>query len=152
MGWEMRATTLFSDQVVNASELRSNQKYWLEEALRRPITVSYNRKSLAIVNRDQVRDLYIRLHYAELLLTACRDISKGRIFDEFPWLEYLNTKEREQFVEELLSCFNQSTKNGNWDQMDNLIADWKATAEAEHSPVVISALKDNSAEYVAIDE
>jgi hypothetical protein len=81
---------------------------------------------------------------------ACRDISKGRIFDELPWLAYLSMKERQQFIEELLNCFNQSIKTGNWDQMDNLIADWKATAEAESNPEVMTALKDNSAEYVPI--
>ena len=151
MGWEMSTGTLFSDYVVNASELRNTQKHWLEEALKRPVTISYNRKSLAIVNRDQVRDLYIRLHYAELLLMACQDVSKGRIFDELPWLEYLSMKEREQFIEELLKCFNQSIKTGNWDQMDNLIADWKATAEAESNPEVMTVLKDNSSEYVSID-
>ena len=134
--------TVFSDHVVNASDLRANQKRWLEEAFKNPITVNYSHRLLAIMNRDQVRDLFIRARYAELALSACQDLKKGRVFDEAPWLEYLGQKEREQFRDELLDSFMRASKTGDWNEVGDLLSDWKATAEVKRNPAIVTALND----------
>ncbi len=149
----MVVETVFSDRVVNASDLRKNQRQWLEEALKRPVTVNYSRRQLAIMNRDQVRDLFIKVQFAELALAACRDIDKGGIFEKLPWLEYLTVEDRAQFRDELLNAFLKSSKTGNWDDLDELISDWKATAETERSPEIVKALKEGetATDYVALE-
>lgn len=146
--------TVFSDHVVSASDLRANQKRWLQEALKRPVTVNYNRKQLAIMKRELVRDLLIKVHFADLTLAACRDLEKGSIFETFPWLESLTPKERLEFRDELIECFAGSSKTGRWDDMDDLIADWKATAEAKRSPQLVRALKDEPSpgDYVTLSQ
>jgi hypothetical protein len=146
--------TLFSDHVVNASDLRSNQKRWLEEALKRPVTVNYSRRQLAIMNREQARDLFMRVRFAEVALAVCRDLDKRGIFETFPWLESLSKKERSEFREEILDCFAKSSKTGRWNAMEDLIADWKATAEAKQHPEIVRALRDEGtpAEYVTLSE
>ncbi len=145
--------TLFSDQVVNASDLRKNQKQWLEEALKRPVTVNYSRKQLAIMNRDQVRDLFIKVQFAELALAACRNVDKGSILEKLPWLEQLNAEDRARFRDELVNTFLKSSKTGKWDELEDLLSDWKATAETERSPEVVKALKEGetAADYVSLD-
>ncbi len=149
----MVVETVFSDRVVNASDLRKNQRQWLEEALKRPVTVNYSRKQLAIMNRDQVRDLFMRVQFAELALAACRDIGRGSILEKLPWLEQLNAEDRARFRDELVNTFLKSSKTGNWDDLDELISDWKATAETERSPEIVKALKEGetATDYVALE-
>ena len=146
--------TLFSDHVVNASDLRSNQKHWFEEALKRPVTINYSRKQLAIMNREHARDLFMRARFADLALAACRDLEKGSIFETFPWLESLSKKEKTEFREGLLDCFAKASKTSRWNDMEDLIGDWKATAEAKQHPEIVKALKHegSSADYVALSE
>ena len=145
--------TVFSDFIVKASELRRNQKRWLDEAHRNPITVSYGRRQLAIINREQVRGLYMEKHYLELVLRAFQELTEGSKSDTFPWVEHLSDEERKQFQKELLACVTRAVIAGDWSQMENLIQDWKATAETEQIPEIVRALQDEErrSEYVTLE-
>ena len=149
----MVVETVFSDRVVNASDLRKNQKRWLEEALKRPVTVNYSRKQLAIMNRDQVRDLFIKVQFAELALAACQNSDNGSILEKLPWLEHLSSEHKTQFRDELVNTFLKLSKTGKWDELEDLISDWKATAETEGDPEIVKALKDaeTAKGYVSLD-
>jgi len=70
------ASTVFSDTIVNATDLRKNQKQWLERAYNKPITVNYGRRQLAIMNREQVNKLYMATHYLELVIKVCDEFEK----------------------------------------------------------------------------
>jgi len=148
----MAVSTVFSDFIVNASDLRKNQKRWLEEAYKNPITVSYGHKQLAIINREQIRKLYIERHYSELVLRAYQEFVRRRKSDAFPWVEYLSDEEKMQFHNELLTCAMKSIITGNWSQLEHLIQDWEATAETERSTEIIKALQDEetSSDYVTL--
>lgn len=147
-------STVFSDFIVNASDLRNNQKQWLERAYNSPITVSYGRRQLAIMNREQVGRLYAANYYLELVTRACDEFMKENRSSTFPWVEYLSDDEKMQFHREILNRAIKSTLTGNWTQLENLIQDWKATAEVESSPELVKALmaKEDSSQYVEIKE
>ena len=135
-------STVFSDFIVNATDLRKNQKHWLEKAYDNPITVSYGRKQLAIMSREQVGKLYTEKYYAELVLKACQEFMNEKKSATFPWVEYLADDEGVQFHNELLSCAMKSIITGDWTQLEYLIQDWKATAETERNPEIVKMLQD----------
>ena len=146
------ASTVFSDFIVNATDLRKNQKHWLEKAYDNPITITYGRKKLAIMSREQVGKLYTEKYYAELVLKACQEFTKEQKSDTFPWMEYLSDDEKIQFHSEILNCAMKSIITGDWTQLEYLIQDWEATAETERNPEIVKMLQDKgtSEEYVTL--
>jgi len=145
-------STVFSDFIVNATDLRKNQKQWLERAYNNPITVSYGRKQLAIMNRDQISKLYMKEYYAELVLSACQEFMEGLRSNTFPWMEYLSDEEKTQFHKELLTSATKAIFSDNWVHLEHLIADWKATAETAQHPEIVEQLqhKGTPEEYVTL--
>ena len=95
--------TVFSDYIVNATDLRNNQKKWLERAYNEPITVNYGRKQLAIMNREKVGKLYASIYYSELVLKTCHEIKEKNRSDTLPWVDYLSDDDKFKFQSELLS-------------------------------------------------
>lgn len=146
-------STVFSDFIVNATDLRNNQKQWLERAYVKPITVNYGRRQLAIINREQVGRLYAAQYYSELVLKACEEFKEDSRSTIFPWAEYLSYEGKAQFHSELLRRTIQCIITGDWNQVEYVIEDWKATAEVERNPKLVKALKskEDSSQYVEIE-
>ena len=48
-------TTVFSDEIINPTELKKNQRHWLDKAQRQPVTVKFGDSGLAIVDRELIR-------------------------------------------------------------------------------------------------
>lgn len=147
-------STVFSDFIVSATDLRNNQKQWLERAYTEPITVSYGRKQLAIINREKVGKLYASIYYAELVLKVCQEIKEKNKSDTLPWVDYLSDIDKMKFQSELLSTILKAMVTGNWTQLEHLIEDWNATAEVENNPELAKALllEEDSSEYVKIKD
>ncbi len=145
-------STVFSDFLINATDLRKNQKHWLARAYENPITISYGRKQLAIMNRDQVGKLYTEKYYAELVLKACQEFVKGLKSDTFPWVEYLSDDEKTEFHSELLTSIMTAIITDNWTPLEYLIEDWKATAETAQNPEIAEQLQHRGTpkEYVTL--
>ena len=147
-------STVFSDSIVSATELRNNQKQWLEKAFEEPITVSYGRKQLAIMNRERVGILYTSIHYSELILKACQEFREQQKSDVFPWIEYLSESDKITFHKEILSTTLKAIVTGKWDSLEQLISDWQATAMVEKSPEIAEELrgKEEPSHYINIEE
>jgi len=135
-------STVFSDTIVNATDLRNNQKQWLERAYNKPITVSYGRKQLAIMNREQVSKLYMATYYLELVIKVYDEFEKEGKSKTFPWVENLSEGDRLQFHKALLTNALRSVITNNWTQLEYLIQDWEATAEVEGDPELAKALME----------
>jgi hypothetical protein len=134
-------TVAFSDDIVNASELRSRQKYWLEKASSGPVTVMYGARKLAIIDRNEVYNLYRQKHYTELVIKHCEEVLKGSDSRVFPWLCHLDDEEREEFHSDLITGMVRTIVTGDWSDIDELIEDWLATAEAKRDTDFIGELK-----------
>lgn len=145
-------TIAFSDEIVNATELRNKQSHWLTMASKRPVTVTYGSRKLTILNREKIRNLYIQAHHLELFVKYCNGVMKGVKSSEFPWVEYLDDEEKKQFHEEYISSIMVAIVTENWEGVETLLEDWKATAETESNPDVMKALKTKvpKEEYVTI--
>ena len=146
--------TLFGDSIVNATDLRTHQKQWLEKACHSPVTVNYGRKQLAIMNRDQVSKLYTANYYTELVLKACQEYRENKESTVFPWVENLQDDEKVEFYTELLNCTLKTIVTGNWDKLDILIEDWMATAEVEQDSELARVLlsKVDPSQYVEVED
>lgn len=148
------ASTVFSDLIVSATDLRNNQKQWLERAYTEPITVSYGRKQLAIMNREKVGKLYASIYYSELVLKACQEIKEKNKSDTLPWVDYLSDIDKMRFQGELLNTTLKAMVTGNWIHLEHLIEDWQATAEVESNPELVKALlsEEDPSDYVKIKD
>jgi len=148
-------STIFSDIIVSPTDLRRNQKLFLEGAYDKPITVKYGRKQLAILRREQVNYMIMARYYADLVIRYCQEIHSGkRESVVFPWIDTLDTEERQEFLNELLMEFRDSSERNNWSRLAQLLDEWKSTSEAKRNPEIIKLMQniDSPREYVVLDK
>ena len=145
-------TVAFSDDIVNASELRSKQKYWFEKASSKPLTVTYGSRKLAIMDREVVHKLFLQKHYLGLVMKYCEEVLRGVDSSTFPWISYLDKEEREEFHNELITNVVKANTTNNWSDVDELLEDWEATAEANQDKGFIKSLeaKVSKGDYIPI--
>ncbi len=134
--------TILSDELINSTELRNNQKEWLDRAYISPVSIKSGRKRLVLLNRDEARDMYTLNHYAETIIQFCQEqfsgLGKSVIF---PWVEYLTQEEIEEFKTELITTFVKAIRRRKWHIIEDIITDWAATAEVERNPQLSKLLK-----------
>jgi len=133
--------TILSDELINSTELRNNQKEWLDRAYINPVSIKSGHKRLVLLNRDDVRDMYTLNHYAETIIHFCQEQLSG--FGKsaiFPWIESLTQEEVEEFKTELITTFVKATRRRKWSTLEEIIRDWAATAEAKTNPEVMELL------------
>lgn len=147
-------TTFLSDVVITPTELRTRQKHWLTKAAENVITITNGHKKLALIDRERVSKLYAQKHYSELVIKYCQEIEKNKKSDAFPWVEYLNDEEKLEFRDELLVNIMIAITTDEWLSMENLIEDWKATAEVNIKPKIAKALlaKEDPSKYVSVKD
>jgi len=148
-------TPILSDEVINSTELRNNQKRWLDRAYVNPVSIMSGNKKLVLLNREHAKHMYSLTHYAEIVLQFCRERIGGESESKvFPWTKYLNKEEAEEFSRELLTTFEKATNSREWLLFEELLEDWKATANAISNPDLTKALlaKAEPSKYVKLKE
>ena len=145
-------TTMFSDEVINSSQLRSQQKRWLDKAYIEPISIVSGEKKLVLLNRERARDILIFNHYAQMIIQFCQEQKGGIVRDSkvFTWIKHLSEDAIFEFHHELLTTFAEVIHSKDWLTLDDLLNDWIATAEVESKPKLAEALlaKEDPARYV----
>jgi hypothetical protein len=134
-------TTLFSDEIVNPTDLRKNQKRWLDMAAKSPVSIAYGKYNLALLNREHIADIYKANHYLVLAMKLCTGISCNEKISEFPWIEHLDSTERLDFALDFTQNISSSMITGDWEKVENVFSDWKATAETLSNKEAREALK-----------
>lgn len=147
--------TILSDDLINSTEFRNNQSRWLNKAYASPISIISGKKKLVLLNREYAKNMYQLNNYARLVAQFCREQHKGLIkkSEAFPWIEHLEEKEIARFHIELLSTFVDALRNDNSSIMEDVLNDWKATAEvAGDSQLSRRLLEEGAAsKYVPLD-
>jgi hypothetical protein len=148
------ATTFLSDAVISPTELRAKQKHWLDRANDSVVTIVSGHKKLALINRELISKLYAQKYYSELVLRYCHEIEKKIKSDVFPWSVHLNDEEKLEFHNELITTIMSAIVTEDWQSMEQLIEDWKATAEANSNPNIRKALltEEDPSKYVRIQD
>lgn len=134
-------TLAFSDEIVNATELRNNQKYWLDLAARIPVTIACGKHSLAVVNREQFARLLVQNHYLELAVNLYADITAGNSSDVLPWVEYLDENGRREFLQEFINAIKRAVRGDDWVSLQTLLDNCRATAETARDKLAAGSVK-----------
>jgi hypothetical protein len=147
-------STFLSDDVINPTELRANQRHWLDKATENVITIVNGTRKLALINRERISKLYAQKYYSELVIKYCQELDKNIKSNVFSWAEYLNDEEKAEFHNELISTIMTAVVTDEWSSMEHLIEDWKATAEANSNPKIAQALlaEEDPSKYVEIKD
>ena len=133
-------STLFSDEIVNVSKFRGSQSRWLSMAAKRPITITNGDTKLTVLNRELVKNLYLQKYYLELIVQFCDEVDTGKAFKALPWLTYLDGDEKKEFFTDLMSAIMEAITVDRWDGIEEVIEDWKATAETESNEEAMAAI------------
>jgi|WetSurMetagenome_2_1015567.scaffolds.fasta_scaffold109394_2 hypothetical protein len=135
-------TTILSDELINPTDLRNNQRKWLEKAYITPISIMSGNKSLVLLNRDYAKHMYSLLHFAEMIIQFCKEKDAGKVKESavFPWTKNLNDKEIQEFRQELFNAFETAKNNKDWAAFEEMLDAWVATAEAKTNPEILEYL------------
>lgn len=135
-------TTVLSDEVINSTELRNNQKRWLDKAYSSPVSIMSGAKKLVLLNREHAKHMYSLTHYAEIVIQFCREQGSGEKgqSDVFPWIKHLSEETIGEFNKELLATFGEAVCNKDWLAFEEMLDAWVATAEAMTNPEMVELI------------
>jgi len=151
----MSMEVAFGDDIINATELKRNWGHWVAQAYDHPITILYKNDHLTLTRRKYISEMSRRMYYTYLVASICRGVMASKdISHTLSWAAYLNDTDKGNFFTELLNAFEESYAKDDWGIIQDVIDDWKATAEVERSPKLSKALRARGkpSEYVEIKE
>ena len=139
------AQTMFSDEVVLATELKKRQRYWFDRAREKGgVTIVQGKViDLVLAPRQKVAEAAETAAHAQVVAQFLREvITLQRLPAEsvvFPWLTDLDDEEQQEFLREFVDLFARCSATGDWTVFEELLADWQATAEAHRNPDLMDA-------------
>ena len=135
-------TTILSDEVINPTELRTNQKRWLDKADSSPVSIMNGNKRLVLLNREHANHMYLLTHHAEAIIRFCleQDSGKKRESTAFPWIKNLSEEAIGEFNNELLATFEEAMYKKDWSAFQEMLDAWVATAEAMTNPEMVELI------------
>ncbi len=143
----------FSDELITATELNRQPGRILDKAYERPITITRNDQSFALLRRADVAYLVKGVTQSkavfEVLSVAFRLLLGQKIGYEHPygWLSIFDADELQDFIKEVSEAFRLTdTSNEAWDVIDAIIHEWRESAIAIASPDLAAAFNDQTDE------
>lgn len=136
------ANIVLSDEVINSSEFRGNQKRWFDKALVSPVSIMSGNRKLVLLNREHACHMYSLSRYAEMIIQFCKERETGKKSESsvFPWVKHLSKKSIDEFNKELFSTFEEAMRSKNWSAFEEMLNSWVATAEAMTNPEMVELL------------
>jgi hypothetical protein len=144
----MMANTVFSDEIVLATDLKKRQRHWFDRARETGgvTIVQGGVADLVLVRRQQVAETVEAVAHARTAAQFLREIiTLERSPAEsvvFPWLGDLDNEDQQEFLHEFVDAFAQCSSTGEWTMLDELLDDWQATAIACRNPELVEAWQD----------
>lgn len=150
------AELAYNDDIINVSELKKNWPQWGERARNKPVTILYKDDPLTLISRKYIGELTKKIYYTNLVVSFCQGYIKDKSgrSGALPWAAYLKSADRRAFLRELMSAYEESYAKDDWMIIQDVLDDWKATAEVESNPKLAKALdeEDNPSKYVKIKD
>ena len=151
--------TVFSDEVVQVTELKRNQRYWLDRARKTGgVTIVQGKLAdLVLAPRQAVAESAQAVHYARMMsqffletVRADRELKDSVVF---PWFKDLDEEDRQEFYQELVETFARCMTTGRWNVFDELLEDWQATAEASRNQELLEAwrTRGRAEDYIPLE-
>jgi hypothetical protein len=141
--------SIYSDELVTATELNRQPGRILDKALEHPITITRNDQSFALLRREDVA-LFVKTaqhsrEIVELLNTAFRLLLNQKIGAEHPyaWLRAFDSDELNEFIDEVISAYRSVDLNEKaWNELEAIIHEWYESALAISNPELESAFAE----------
>lgn len=138
--------SIYSDELITATELNRQPGRVLDKALEHPVTITRNDQSFALLRRENVT-LFVKAaqrskEIVELLSTAFRLLLKQNIGTEHPygWLRVFDSDELTAFIDEITEAYRLVDLHENaWDELDAIIYEWHESALAISNPELKAA-------------
>lgn len=145
--------SIYSDELITATELNRQPGRVLDKALEHPVTITRNDQSFALLRRENVT-LFVKAaqrskEIVELLSTAFRLLLKQNIGTEHPhgWLRVFDSDELTEFIDEITEAYRLVDLHENaWDELDAIIHEWHESALAISNPELKAAFSQTSNE------
>lgn len=138
---------MFNDVVFTATELNRNNSAVLNQARKRPVTISRNNEQFALMMRDQaaslVRAVVCFQETIEVLRGAVVAIRGETPNPAVAWLSAFDKEDLSTFLDELLPVAERASTiadSEGWDEVDAIIHEWHETALAIRSGTLEEAL------------
>ena len=150
------AELAYNDDIINVSELKKNWPQWGERARNKPVTILYKDDPLTLISRKYIGELTKKMYYTNLMVSFCQGYleDKSGRRGTLPWAAYLKSADRRTLLRELMSAYEESYAKDDWMIVQNVVDDWKATAEVESNPRLAKALMadEDSSQYIEIKD
>jgi hypothetical protein len=146
---------VYGDEIISATELNRHPGRVLDMALERPVTITRNDNSFALLRRDDMTRLVKAVNQInivfEVLNVAYRLRLGEQIGTEHPygWLNVFDTDELHELIEEVISAFRRTESDpGAWDALNAVIHEWHESAIAIQSHELKNAFSDKDDEVL----
>ncbi|MBD2362965.1 hypothetical protein H6G36_17535 [Anabaena minutissima FACHB-250] len=137
---------IYSDELITATELNRQPGRVLDKALERPVTITRNDQSFALLRREEVNSLVKTATQSKAVfegLTVAFSLLLGKeIGFEHPyrWLSVFEQDELQDFIKELSEAFRLiDSSTTAWEMIDAIIHEWYESAIAIASPELTAA-------------
>jgi hypothetical protein len=151
--------SIYSDELITATELNRQPGRILDKALEHPVTITRNDQSFALLRRENVA-AFVKAaqrskEIVEVLSTAFRLLLKQKIGIEHPysWLSVFDTEELNEFIDEVTRAYRLvDLYEKAWDELDAIIHEWHESALAISNPELEAAYNQNSCGDTALSQ
>ncbi|MEH2258140.1 hypothetical protein [Nostoc sp.] len=137
---------IYSDELITATELNRQPGRVLDKALERPVTITRNDQSFALLRREEVTFLVKAATQSKAVfeaLTVAFSLLLGKeIGFEHPygWLSVFEKDDLQDFIKELSEGFRLiDSSTTAWEIIDAIIHEWHESAVAIASPELTDA-------------
>ena len=126
---------IFSDELVNATELNRRSGRVLDMARLRPVTVARNDEFFTLIRRDEishiVSDAAHTKQFVELITSALLPNPCLEATHPFGWLRAFDRDELQQFVTEVLAAYRKAELCAEgWEEFEAIVHEWHESAIA----------------------
>lgn len=129
--------SIYSDELITATELNRQPGRILDKALEHPVTITRNDQSFALLRRENAALLVKAAQHSreivELLNTAFHLLLKRKIGDNYPyaWLGVFDADELNEFIDEIMTAYRSIDQHETaWHELDAVIHEWHESALA----------------------
>ena len=144
--------SIYSDELISATELNRQPGRVLDIALEHPVTITRNDQAFALLRREEmaghIKAAAMTRVVVEVMGVAYQ-LSQGKeIGDnhEYTWMKAFDTEELNELVAEVMNGCSVGYDTGNWEELDVVIHEWHESAIAINSPELEKAFSDNDDE------
>ncbi len=141
--------SLYSDELISATELNRQPGRILDIAALHPVTITRNDHAFALLRREEMA-YYVKAaamtKIAVEIINVAYQLSQGKDIasnhDDYGWMKTFDTDELNELVAEIINACSVGSDSNDWDLLDVVIHEWRESAMAINSPDLEKAFSD----------